>query len=195
VTELASTLTPCEIANQAAQAIAVLNELTHGGGELSNPGDVRAIVGSLELIGQCLPQLYEQLARFLVVQHEDGQVTHEDGGDPDDQVTETIEALAAAGQAADMMTAALTEARAATQSLTQARHRGWAGRSNADLSECVRPGAPTRARLPERAYPSARSQSHQASTPLPVRALISMTSAAGLTLRRLPRNSSMSKPR
>ena len=132
VTELASTLTPCEIATQAAHAIAALNELTHGGGELSNPGDVRAIVGSLELIGQGLPQLYEQLARFLVVQHEDGQVTHEDGHDADDLVTETIEALAAAGQAADMMTAALTEARAATQPLTQARHRGWEGRPDAD---------------------------------------------------------------
>jgi len=132
VTELASTMTPREIASQAAHAITVLNELTHGGGELSNPSDVRAIVGSLELIGQGLPQLCEQLARFLVVQHEDGQLTHEDGLDADDSVTEAIEALAAAGQAADMMTAALTEARAAAQSLTPARHRGWEGRPDAD---------------------------------------------------------------
>jgi hypothetical protein len=132
VTELASTLTPCEIASQAAHAIAVLNELTHGGGELSNPDDVRAIVRSLELIGQGLPQLCEQLARFLVVQHEDGQLTHEAGRDADGSVTEVIEALAAAGQAADMMTAALTEARAATQSLTPARHRGWESRPTAD---------------------------------------------------------------
>jgi hypothetical protein len=125
-------MTPCEVASQAAHAITVLNELTHGGGELSNPSDVRAIVGSLEVIGQGLPQLCEQLARFLVVQHEDGQLTHEDGLDADDSVTEAIEALAAAGQAADMMTAALTEARAATQSLTPARHRGWEGRPDAD---------------------------------------------------------------
>jgi hypothetical protein len=132
VTELASTLTPCEIASQAAHAMTVLNELTNGGGELSNSGDVRAIVGSLELIGQCLPQLYEQLARFLVVQHEDGQLAHEGGHDSGDSVTEVIEALAAAGQAADMMTAALTEARAASQVLTPARHRGWEGRPDAD---------------------------------------------------------------
>jgi hypothetical protein len=128
VTELASTLTPREIASQAAHAIAVLNELTHGGGELSSPNDVRDIVGSLELIGQGLPQLCEQLARFLVVQHEDGQLTHEADRDADDSVTEAIEALAAAGQAADMMTAALTEARAAAQSLMPARHRGWENR-------------------------------------------------------------------
>jgi hypothetical protein len=124
-------MTPSEIASQAAHAIAVLNELTHGGGELSNPGDVRAIVGSLECIGQSLPQLYEQLARFLVVQHEDGQLAHETGVDADDSVTEVIEALAAAGQAADMMTAALTEARAASQALTPARPRGWQGRQGA----------------------------------------------------------------
>lgn len=132
MTELASTMTPREIARQAAHAIAVLNELTHGGGELSNSADVRAIVASLELIGQGLPQLYEQLARFLVVQHEDGQLSHESGDDTDGSVTEVIEALAAAGQAADMMTAALTEARAASQVLNPARHRGWEGRHSAN---------------------------------------------------------------
>jgi hypothetical protein len=129
VTELASTMTPREIASQAAHAISVLTELTNGGGELSNPSDVRSIVASLELIGLGLPQLYEQLARFLVIQQEDGQLTHETGQDPDGSVTEVIEALAAAGQAADMMTAALTEARAATQALTPAKHRGWEGRT------------------------------------------------------------------
>ena len=121
MTELASTMTPGEVASRAAHAIAVLNELTHGGGELSNPGDVRDIVASLELIGSSLPQLCEQLARFLVVQHEDGQLTPEAGLDADDCVTEVIEALAAAGQAADMMTAALTEARAGSQVLAPAQ--------------------------------------------------------------------------
>jgi hypothetical protein len=125
-------MTPREIANQAAHAITVLNELTHGGGELSNSSDVRAIVRSLEIIGQGLPQLCEQLARFLVIQHEDGQLTNADGLDADDSVTEVIEALAAAGQAADMMTAAFTEARAASEVLTPARHRGWEGRQSAD---------------------------------------------------------------
>ncbi|HEY2437919.1 MAG TPA: hypothetical protein VGH93_12115 [Solirubrobacteraceae bacterium] len=123
MTELASTMTPGEVASRAAHAIAVLNELTHGGGELSTPGDVRDIVASLELIGSSLPQLCEQLARFLVVQHEDGQLNPEEGLDADDCVTEVIEALAAAGQAADMMTAALTEARAGSQVLAPAQRR------------------------------------------------------------------------
>jgi len=95
VTELASTMTPGEIASQAAHAIRVLNELT--------------------------PQLCEHLARFLVIQHEDGQLAHDSGDDPDGRVTEVIEALTAAGQAADMMTAALTEARAASASLNPVR--------------------------------------------------------------------------
>ena len=114
MTELASMMTPSEIASQAARAIRVLNELTHGGGELTSPDDVRDIVTSLELVGQGLPQLCEQLARFLVIQHEDGQLANGSGLDPDGLVTEVIEALAAAGQAADMMTAALTEARTAS---------------------------------------------------------------------------------
>ncbi len=121
VTELASTMTPCELASQAAHAIRVLNELTHGGGELSSPGDVRDIVASLELVGQGLPQLCEQLARFLVIKQEDGQLAHACGLEVDESVTEVIEALAAAGQAADMMTAALSEARGASATLIPPR--------------------------------------------------------------------------
>lgn len=110
MTELASTMTPCELASQAARAIRVLNDLTHGGGELTSPGDVRDIVTSLELVGQGLPQLCEQLARFLVVQGENGQISRGTGGDPDGVLAEVSEALTAAGRAADMMAAALAEA-------------------------------------------------------------------------------------
>jgi hypothetical protein len=114
-------MTPREIAGQAARAIRVLNDLTTGGGELTSARDVRDIVASLELIGHGLPQLCEHLARFLVIQHEDGQIRHNSELDADDTVTEIIEALAAAGQAADMMTAALTEARSASFALTPAK--------------------------------------------------------------------------
>ena len=119
--DLAATMTPREIATQVVGAIRALNELTSGGGELTDPRDVRDIVASLELLGQGLPQLCEQLARFLVAQYEDGQLRHDSGLDPDTCVTDVIEALAAAGQAADMMTAALTEARAASADLTPDR--------------------------------------------------------------------------
>ena len=59
-------------------------------------------------MGQGLPQLCEELARFLVTHHEDGQVAHYSGRDPDLSVAEVTEALSAAGQAADMITAAWT---------------------------------------------------------------------------------------
>ena len=121
MTELASTMTPCELAIQAARTIRALNELTHGGGELTSPEDVRAIVASLELVGQGLPQLCEQLARFLVIKHEDGQLARGSEQDTDNSVTEVIEALAAAGQAADMMTAALAEALGASAPLIPSR--------------------------------------------------------------------------
>jgi hypothetical protein len=121
VTELTSTYTPREIAGQAADAIRALNELTHGGGELTSVADIRAIVRSLELIGQDLPHLCEHLARFLVIQHEDGQVTELDGLDTGTCVTNVVEALAAAGQAADMMSAAIAEARAAATGLSAPR--------------------------------------------------------------------------
>ncbi|HEX4831429.1 MAG TPA: hypothetical protein VH478_10090 [Trebonia sp.] len=119
--QLTSTFTPCEIATRAADAMNALNELTHGDGELTSSADVRQIVASLELIGQGLPQLCEQLARFLVTQHEDGRVAQLDGQDTGVLVTDVVEALAAAGQAADMMTAALGEARTATTGLSPAR--------------------------------------------------------------------------
>ena len=122
VSELASTLTVREIAGHAAEAIRALNDLTaEGGGDLTGPDEVRDVITSLELMGQGLPQLCEQLARFLVTQREDGQVAHDRGRDLDFMVVEVTEALTAAGQAADMLTAALDQAREAVAELRPAR--------------------------------------------------------------------------
>jgi hypothetical protein len=108
--ELTSTMTMREIAEQAAEAIRALNELAADGAAFASIEDARQVIASLERMGQDLPRLCEQLARILVVQREDGQVGGGPGQDPDFWVTEAIEALAAAGRAADMMTAALTQA-------------------------------------------------------------------------------------
>jgi hypothetical protein len=122
VSELASTLTVREVAGHAAEAIRALNDLTaEGGGDLTGPDEVRDVITSLELMGQGLPQLCEQLARFLVTQREDGQVAHDRGRDLDFMVVEVTEALTAAGQAADMLTAALDQAREAVAELRPAR--------------------------------------------------------------------------
>ncbi len=110
VNELAATMTIREVAAQAVEAVQALNHLTADAGELTGPGEAREVVGRLALMGYELPQLCEQLARFLVAQREDGQIPHCTGGDPDDVLLEVSEALTAAGRAADMMAAALAEA-------------------------------------------------------------------------------------
>jgi hypothetical protein len=110
VSELASTMMVREIAGQAAEAIRALNDLTSDGADFASLDDAREVIASLEQMGQGLPRLCEQLARILVVQREDGSITRAPGQDPDFWVTEAVEALAAAGQAADMMAASLTQA-------------------------------------------------------------------------------------
>jgi hypothetical protein len=110
VNELAATMTIGQIAMQAVEAARALNQLTAEAGELAGPDEARVVVGRLALMAGQLPQLCEQLARFLVVQREDGQIPGGAGGDPDGVLAEVSEALSAAGRAADMMAAALAEA-------------------------------------------------------------------------------------
>lgn len=117
VSELASTMTAREIAAQAAETVRALTDLTRDGADLSGPRDVREVIAGLGLMGQGLPRLCEQLARVLMAQREDGQIADGAGHEPHFLVIEVVEALAAAGQAADMMTAALDQAVAAAAAL------------------------------------------------------------------------------
>jgi hypothetical protein len=99
-----------DIAGQAALAVRTLRDLSAGSTGLAGLDDAREVIASLERMGQDLPQLCEQLARILVAQREDGRLAAGAGQDLDFWVVEAVEALAAAGQAADMMTAALAQA-------------------------------------------------------------------------------------
>ncbi len=99
--ELAGTMMAREIAGQAAEATRALSELTSDGADSANVDDVRDVIASLERMSQDLPPLCEQRARILGVQREDEEPW----------ILEAVEALAAAGRAADMMTAALAQAR------------------------------------------------------------------------------------
>ena len=111
LSDLASTVTVPEIASQVAEAVSELSDLTSDGAAFASLDDVRGVIASLERMGHDLPRLYEQLARILVVQREEGQITQRPGQDSDFWVIEVVQALADAGRAADMMTAALTQAR------------------------------------------------------------------------------------
>jgi hypothetical protein len=119
VNDLAATMTICEVATQAVEAVRALNQLMADPGELAGPDEAREVVGRLALMGHQLPELCEQLARFLIEQREDGQITHCVAGDPDGVLAEVSEALSAAGRAADMMAAALAEAGAKAVGLDQ----------------------------------------------------------------------------
>jgi hypothetical protein len=110
VSELASTMTVRDIASQAAEAVRELSDLTRDSADFAGLDDVREVIASLKRMTQDLPRLCEQLARILVVQREDGQIAPAPGQDPDFWVAEAVEALAAAGQAADMLAAALSQA-------------------------------------------------------------------------------------
>jgi hypothetical protein len=110
VRDPASAIAACDIASQAAEAVRALNDLTSDSMGLASLDSVREVIASLQQMSQDLPRLCEQLARSLVVQREDGQVTPRPGQDPDFWVGEAVEALASAGQAADMLAAALSQA-------------------------------------------------------------------------------------
>jgi hypothetical protein len=120
VSEPGSTVTMRDIADQAAEAVRALRDLSTGGG-YAGLDDAREVIASLRRMGQDLPQLCEQLARILVVQREEGQLAPGEGQDLDFWVVEAVEALAAAGQAADMMTAALVQAGKTAGELRPAR--------------------------------------------------------------------------
>lgn len=120
VSEPGATMTMPEIAGQAAEAVRALRDLSTGGG-YAGLDDAREVIASLRRMGQDLPQLCEQLARILVVQREEGQLAPGEGQDLDFWVVEAVEALAAAGQAADMMTAALVQAGRTAAELRPAR--------------------------------------------------------------------------
>ncbi len=121
VSEPARMMMVRDVANQAAEATRALSELTSDGADFSSLDDVREVIASLERMGQDLPGLCEQLARILVVQREEGQIAPGSGQDPDFWVVEVVEALAAAGQAADLMTAALNQAARTAAELRPAR--------------------------------------------------------------------------
>jgi hypothetical protein len=104
--ELASTTMARDTASQAAEAVRELNDLTADGAYFAGLDDVRDVIASLRRMSQDLPRLCEQLARIMVAQRED----RHPGPDPEFWVIDAVEALAAAGQAADMMAAALAQA-------------------------------------------------------------------------------------
>jgi hypothetical protein len=138
--DVASAITARDIASQAAQAVRALTDLTEAGAGLASLDNVREVIASLNQMSQDLPRLCEQLARMLVVQCEDGQITPRPGQDPEFWVAEAVEALSAAGQAADMLSAALAQA-GKTSAELRSPSAGWLCRVDLDRDRLAdRPG-------------------------------------------------------
>jgi hypothetical protein len=95
-----------DLAGQAAQAVRELTDLTADGAYFAGPDAVHTVIASLRRMSQDLPRLCEHLARIMVAQREDAHP----GPDPEFWVIDAVEALAAAGRAADMLAGALAQA-------------------------------------------------------------------------------------
>lgn len=107
---------PAALADQAAEAIRTLNHATMPwAGELTEPADVYAVLGSLATLAARLPQVLSQLQVFLAREQAAGRVQIVDGqhaGDPAAAVTDLGHALSCAAGRAEALHHALKQAHA-----------------------------------------------------------------------------------
>jgi hypothetical protein len=113
-----------EAARAVAEGIRTLRRLTLGpDDQLEGPADVRDVIGSLSLAMSRMPQLLEQLATFLEIEHVKGTVADDQGAGAGEYVRAVSDALHRAGLDAEAMAAGLDAAREACQRV-QASDRG-----------------------------------------------------------------------
>lgn len=113
-----------ELAEQAAELVRALNHATRSeAGELEYPSDVYKIVGSLQTLAERLPQLFGQLAAFLMAEANADRIGHSSGGSPRTWIDDVLEALTKASDSADELAADLDRAHNAASGLQGA---GWA---------------------------------------------------------------------
>lgn len=70
------------LARSAAEAIRGLNHATLGGDGLEQPADAYAVLGELSLAASRLPQLLEQVGRWLAASLAGGRLGCDDSTDP-----------------------------------------------------------------------------------------------------------------
>jgi len=70
------------LARTAAEAIRSLNHTTLGGDGLEQPADACAVLGELSLAASRLPQLLEQIGRWLATALAAGRLSCDDGTGP-----------------------------------------------------------------------------------------------------------------
>src|SRR6478752_3171330 len=77
-----------ELAATTAQAIRELNHRTRGPDAFTGPAELYRLVGELVLLVDGLPQLLNQLGRWLHAEHDADRVRSDDHADPGTSVTQ-----------------------------------------------------------------------------------------------------------
>jgi hypothetical protein len=95
----------------AAEAIRDLNHASHGSTGYAAASDVDAVIGSLHLLVQRLPQALHQAATWLQREHELGRIGHDQDTDPGPAVREVVLSLEEAVSSAVDLDVALNHAR------------------------------------------------------------------------------------
>jgi len=104
--------TPAQVADEIAEAVRTLNYQTGAGRqvELEYPGDLYSVVANLKIAAQRLPQLFDQMGRWLTSEHAAGRVAHDRGRDAGEYVQAVADALQRASQDAETLSASLDTA-------------------------------------------------------------------------------------
>jgi hypothetical protein len=105
------------MADEAAQAIQSLCYLTRGEEAPEHPGDLYQVLAGLRTMAAQLPQLFAQLASWLIIEGDGGRIEHDSGQPVRPWTGEVTAGLAGASAAADELAAALTEAHGAAGAL------------------------------------------------------------------------------
>lgn len=116
--------TPVQVAGEIAEAVRTLNYMTGAGEsvELEYPGDLYSVVANLKITAQRLPQLFDQMGRWLTAEHKAGRIAHDHGGDAGEYVGAVVDALGRARQDAETLSASLDTAHEMSAGLKASGH-------------------------------------------------------------------------
>jgi hypothetical protein len=110
-----------ELADTAARAVRELNHRTRGPDAFSGPAELYRLVAELVLLADGLPQLLNQVGRWLHAEHDADRVRSDNHADPGPTVWQATAHLADAGDAARDLARTLARAQQCLAHLGAAR--------------------------------------------------------------------------
>jgi hypothetical protein len=110
MTDLQTQPSTTELADTAARAVRELNHCTRGPDAFTGPAELHRLVSELVLLVDALPQLVNQLGRWLNAEHGAHRVRSDNSTDPGPAVSQATTQMADAGDAARGLAHALARA-------------------------------------------------------------------------------------